>query len=51
MKQTIDHHLLGIHHVRPGPSQLAWDPGFLARGAAPVLVGARLARRGNARVR
>lgn len=34
----IDHHLLGIHHVRPGPNQLAWDLGFLAWGVA-MLVG------------
>ena len=29
----IDHQILGIHHVRPGPDQLAWDLGFLAWGA------------------
>jgi uncharacterized membrane protein len=32
----IDHHILGIHHVRPGdPNSLLWDLGFLASG--PVL--------------
>jgi uncharacterized membrane protein len=33
----IDHHLFAIHHVRPGPAQLAWDLGFLALGL--VLIG------------
>lgn len=41
----VDHHLLGIHHVREGvPSQLAWDLGFLAAGAAFFLVGLALIR-------
>jgi uncharacterized membrane protein len=35
----IDHHLLGLHHVRPGPDALAWDLGFLAWGLAMVGVG------------
>jgi uncharacterized membrane protein len=30
----VDHHLLQIHHVRPGPNALAWDLAFLAFGAA-----------------
>jgi uncharacterized membrane protein len=34
----VDHHLLGIHHVREGGSQTAWDLAFLAFGA--LLVGA-----------
>jgi uncharacterized membrane protein len=33
---VIDHHLLGIHHVRPAaPSSWIWDVAFLATG--PVL--------------
>ncbi|NMG06986.1 DUF2243 domain-containing protein [Brasilonema sp. UFV-L1] len=36
---VIDHHILGIHHVKPGPNQLAWDLGFLAVGALLVVVG------------
>ncbi len=28
----IDHHILGIHHVRSGPNQLWWDLGFLLLG-------------------
>lgn len=40
---VIDHHVLGLHHVRPGPGQLAWDLAFLASGAALVAAGAGLA--------
>lgn len=40
----VDHHLLGIHHVRSGPDQLAWDLGFLAFGAILVAVGWLFAR-------
>ena len=36
---VVDHHLLGIHHVRSGPNELAYDLGFLAVGAALVVVG------------
>lgn len=35
----IDHHLLGIHHVRLGPHQLVYDAGFLIAGAAVALLG------------
>ena len=35
----VDHHVLGIHHVRAGEHQLAWDLGFLALGGALVLGG------------
>ncbi|WP_437729792.1 DUF2243 domain-containing protein [Sorangium sp. So ce1335] len=41
---VIDHHLLQIHHVRPGPGQTAWDLAFLASGALLVLGGLRLMR-------
>ncbi|WP_437774241.1 DUF2243 domain-containing protein [Sorangium sp. So ce1097] len=41
---VIDHHLLQIHHVRPGPYQTAWDLAFLAFGALLVLGGLRLMR-------
>lgn len=40
----VDHHLLGIHHVRSGPDQLAWDLAFLAFGAALVIGGWILTR-------
>lgn len=35
----IDHHILSIHHVKPGPNELAWDIGFLVFGAFLTLVG------------
>lgn len=40
----IDHHLLGVHHVRPGPHQFAYDIGFLIWGAVMLLIGWRLMR-------
>jgi uncharacterized membrane protein len=45
----ISHHLLEIHHVRPGPNQLAYDLGFLGFGAALVGTGWLLARRSHRR--
>ncbi|WP_245718795.1 DUF2243 domain-containing protein [Micromonospora rhizosphaerae] len=44
----VDHQLLGIHHVRTGPHQIAWDLGFLALGAALVVVGWLVQRRAGA---
>jgi uncharacterized membrane protein len=35
----IDHQILGIHHVKPGPNQLGWDLGFLALGAVLAIMG------------
>ncbi|MBE9197653.1 MULTISPECIES: DUF2243 domain-containing protein [unclassified Nodularia (in: cyanobacteria)] len=35
----INHQILGIHHVKPGPNQLAWDVGFLLSGLLMVVVG------------
>ncbi|MBW4545995.1 MAG: DUF2243 domain-containing protein [Symplocastrum torsivum CPER-KK1] len=43
----IDHQILGIHHVKPGPNQLAWDVGFLIFGAGLALVGWILLRSGQ----
>lgn len=40
----LDHHILGIHHVRSGPHELWWDLGFLASGAVLLLGGWLLAR-------
>jgi uncharacterized membrane protein len=40
----VDHHLLNLHHVRPGPDQLGYDLGFLAFGLLLVLVGLLTAR-------
>ena len=35
----IDHHILQIHHVRPGADQTAWDLGFLACSLIVGLIG------------
>lgn len=44
----IDHHLLGIHHVRPGhPQQWLWDLAFLASGVLLMVVGCLAVRRGQ----
>jgi uncharacterized membrane protein len=41
---VVDHHVLGIHHVRGGPGQLWWDLGFLVLGGVLVAVGWLLQR-------
>jgi uncharacterized membrane protein len=46
----VDHHLLNLHHVRPGENELLWDLAFLAWGAVMVGVGWWLMRRAPARV-
>jgi uncharacterized membrane protein len=40
----VDHHLLGIHHVRSVPDPLLWDLAFLALGALLVAGGWALTR-------
>jgi len=40
----IDHHVLALHHVRPGPDQLVYDLGFLLVGAGLLLTGIALVR-------
>jgi uncharacterized membrane protein len=47
----IDHHILRIHHVRPGPNELFWDSAFLAFGAVLVALGTWLIRQPPADVR
>ena len=42
---VIDHHILGLHHVRPGPDAVLYDVGFLAWGAVMCVVGYRLVQR------
>jgi uncharacterized membrane protein len=41
----VDHHLLGLHHVRPGPDELLYDIGFLIWGAVMLAIGMVLLRR------
>ncbi|UQN09987.1 DUF2243 domain-containing protein [Deinococcus sp. QL22] len=44
LEGTVSHQLLGLHHVRPGPDQLAYDLGFLVWGAAMLVTGGLLMR-------
>jgi uncharacterized membrane protein len=44
----INHHLLGLHHVRSGPGQLWWDLAFLALGVLLLIGGVYLHRRSRA---
>jgi uncharacterized membrane protein len=46
----IDHHVLGIHHVRGGPNQLWWDLGFLVLGMLLMGIGWLLQRSGRKRL-
>lgn len=49
---VLDHMLLGIHHVRPGEHQLAWDVGFvLIGGVGLVLLGMFVTRDEPVRMR
>ena len=41
----VDHYLLQIHHVRPGPDQAVYDFAFLVWGALMLIGGWLLARR------
>ncbi len=43
----VDHQILAIHHVRPGPDQPAWDLGYLALGAALLAAGSVLVEAGR----
>src|SRR4051812_40678733 len=40
----VDHQLLGLHHVRPGPDELVYDFAFLVWGALMMLAGVALIR-------
>ena len=51
---VVNHHLLGLHHVNETvpPSQwMMWDLAFLAWGAAMIVLGAYLVRRGGRETR
>jgi uncharacterized membrane protein len=47
---VVDHHILGLHHVNetaPPEAWIWWDLGFLVWGAAMLLAGVLLTRRGR----
>ena len=35
----LSHHVLQIHHVKPGAHQLAWDLGFIGAGILSMIIG------------
>jgi uncharacterized membrane protein len=35
----LSHHLLQIHHVKPGTNQLTWDLAFIGVGLAAIAIG------------
>lgn len=43
----VNHHILGIHHVRPGPNEMAWDIAFLIWGVVMLVGGWLLIRAGQ----
>ena len=47
---VVDHLILGVHHVRPGPDQALYDIAFLLWGAAFVVAGWWLGRSRSARL-
>jgi uncharacterized membrane protein len=44
----LSHHLLQIHHVKPGVHQLAWDLGFIGAGILSASVGLVILKRFSA---
>jgi uncharacterized membrane protein len=43
----VNHHILGLHHVRSGPNEIAYDIAFLTLGLTLMLGGWRLGRSVN----
>ena len=43
----IDHQILGIHHVKPGPNEFLWDVGFLLSGVLMVGIGLFMVQQGK----
>jgi uncharacterized membrane protein len=44
----VDHHLLNLHHVRPGPDEFLYDLAFLLWGALMLVGGLWLVRSAEA---
>ena len=47
LDEIVFHALLGLHHIREGTNELAYDIGFLALGVAQIVVGWLLTRGGR----
>ncbi|HBB35438.1 MAG TPA: DUF2243 domain-containing protein [Cyanobacteria bacterium UBA8803] len=47
LEGLLNHHILGIHHVKSGANQLAWDLGFLALSTILAVFGLILLRNGQ----
>lgn len=47
LDEVVFHALLGLHHIREGTNELAYDIGFLALGVAQIVVGWLLTRGGR----
>lgn len=43
----VDHQFLGIHHVRPGSGELAWDVGYLLFGVLLIMISRSLTDEGR----
>ena len=43
----VDHQLLGLHHVRPGPDELLYDFAFLTWGVVMLVAGIALIRKAS----
>jgi uncharacterized membrane protein len=44
---TVNHQLLGIHHVHPGLHQMQWDLGFIISGLVMIALGWLAIRAGS----
>ena len=49
LEGAVDHYVLGIHHVRPGPDEALYDLAFLVWGAIFVAFGWLVIRKAQAR--
>jgi uncharacterized membrane protein len=47
LEGVVDHHLLDLHHVRPGPDEFLYDIAFLIWGVIMLAVGVALVGRSS----
>lgn len=47
LDSVVNHHLLGLHHVNPGPNQLLWEVVFTVFSLLLIVIGVLLVRRGT----